>query len=310
MDSSGSPIVVVGSLNADLVIRVPHFPRAGETLTGHGFARFAGGKGANQACAAARLGAGAAMVGQVGADEHGAWLAAQLVDSGVHTRFVLRDEAAATGVALITIDAAGQNQIVLVPGANGTFTPERLALVAAPLRDARVLLLQLEIPLDTVRAAARAGRAAGAIVILDPAPAQAVPDDLLSLCDYVTPNETELATLTGGGEVFDADDVRRRAGQLLGRKAARVLVKWGARGAALFTAGSEYWWPAHQLEVVDTTAAGDAFNGAFAVALAGGAAEEAAGRFANAVGALAVTRAGAQPAMPLRADVERLLAGS
>lgn len=310
MDSSGSPIVVVGSLNADLVIRVPHFPRAGETLTGHGFARFAGGKGANQACAAARLGAGAAMVGQVGADEHGAWLAAQLVDSGVHTRFVLRDEAAATGVALITIDAAGQNQIVLVPGANGTFTPERLALVAAPLRDARVLLLQLEIPLDTVRAAARAGRAAGAIVILDPAPAQAVPDDLLSLCDYVTPNETELATLTGGGEVFDADDVRRRAGQLLGRKAARVLVKWGARGAALFTTGSEYWWPAHQLEVVDTTAAGDAFNGAFAVALAGGDGEEAAGRFANAVGALAVTRAGAQPAMPLRADVERLLAGS
>ena len=308
MDSSGSPIVVVGSLNADLVIRVPHFPRAGETLTGHGFARFAGGKGANQACAAARLGAGAAMVGQVGADEHGAWLAAQLVESGVHTRFVLRDEAAATGVALITIDAAGQNQIVLVPGANGTFTPERLALVAAPLRDARVLLLQLEIPLETVRAAARAGRArrsdrdsrsgAGAGRCLT---------HLLSLCDYVTPNETELATLTGGGEVFDADDVRRRAGQLLGRKAARVLVKWGARGAALFTAGSEYWWPAHQLEVVDTTAAGDAFNGAFAVALAGGAAEEAAGRFANAVGALAVTRAGAQPAMPLRADVERLL---
>jgi ribokinase len=310
MDSMASSIVVVGSLNADLVIRVPRFPRAGETLTGYGFARFGGGKGANQAIAAARLGGHAAMVGQVGADEHGVWLAAQLADSGVHTPLVLRDEAESTGVALITIDAAGQNQIVLVPGANGTFTPERLALVVTALRDARVVLLQLEIPLETVLAAAHAGRGAGAIVILDPAPAQALPDALLGLCDYVTPNETELATFTGGGEVSDAADVRRRAEQLLARGAKRVLVKWGARGAALFTADREHWWPAYEVEVVDTTAAGDAFNGAFAVALAGGATEERAGRFGNAAGALAVTRAGAQPAMPVRADVERLLAGS
>ena len=310
MDRMASAIVVVGSLNADLVINVLRFPKPGETLTGHGFARFAGGKGANQACAAARLGGHACMVGQVGADEHGAWLAAQLNESGVHTAFVLRDEAETTGVALITIDAAGQNQIVLVPGANGTFTPERLAAARTVLRDARVVLLQLEIPLETVLATARAARAAGATVMLDPAPAQALPDALLALCDYVTPNETELAALTGGGEVCDAADVRRRAGQLLGRGAARVVVKWGARGAALFTAGFEHWWPAHTVEVVDTTAAGDAFNAAFAVALAGGAADEPAGRFANAAGALAVTRAGAQTAMPDRAEVERLLSGS
>src|SRR5688572_22344295 len=229
MDRMASPIVVVGSLNADLVIRVRRFPAAGETLTGHGFARFAGGKGANQACAAARLGGHACMVGQVGADENGAWLAAQLHESGVHTSFVMRDETESTGVALITIDAAGQNQIVLVPGANGSFTPGRLAHATTALRDARVVLLQLEIPLQTVLAAAHAGRAAGAIVILDPAPAQELPDALLALCDYVTPNETELATFTGGGEVCERDDVRRRAGQLLARGAARVLVKWGAR---------------------------------------------------------------------------------
>jgi ribokinase len=305
-----SPIVVVGSLNADLVIRVPRFPRAGETLTGHGFARFAGGKGANQACAAARLGGRVVMVGQVGPDEPGAWLAAQLDESGVHTSCVLRDETESTGVALITIDADGQNQIVLVPGANGTFTPERLAVATAALRDTRVVLLQLEIPMQTVLAAAQAGRDAGALVLLDPAPAQELPDRLLALCDYVTPNETELATLTGGGEVCDAADVRRRAEQLLERGAARVLVKWGPRGAVLFTPDTERWWPPHTVDVVDTTAAGDAFNGAFAVALADGAAEETAGRFANAAGALAVTRAGAQAAMPARADVERLLTRS
>jgi ribokinase len=310
MDRMASPIVVVGSLNADLVICVARFPKAGETVTGHGFARFAGGKGANQACAAARLGGRVSMVGQVGADEPGAWLAARLGESGVDTSFVLRDETESTGVALITIDAAGQNQIVLVPGANGTFTPERLAQTVTALRHTGVVLLQLEIPLQTVLAAARAGRHTGAIVMLDPAPAQELPDALLALCDYLTPNETELATLTGGGEVRDANDVRRRAGQLLERGAPRVLVKWGSRGAALFTARTECWWPPHTVDVVDTTAAGDAFNGAFAVAVAGGAAEEAAGRFANAAGALAVTRAGAQAAMPLRAEVERLLTGS
>jgi ribokinase len=310
MDRMASPIVVVGSLNTDLVICVPRFPQAGETLTGHGFARFAGGKGANQACAAARLGGRVSILGQVGADEPGAWLVARLGESGVDTSFVLRDETESTGLALITIDAAGQNQIVLVPGANGAFTPERLAQAVTALRNTRVVLLQLEIPLPTVLAAARAGRHAGAIVMLDPAPAQELPDALLALCDYLTPNETELAALTGGGEVCDADDVRRRAGQLLERGAARVLVKCGSRGAALFTAHTERWWPPHTVDVVDTTAAGDAFNGAFAVAVADGAAEEAAGRFANAAGALAVTRVGAQAAMPLRVDVERLLTGS
>jgi ribokinase len=301
-------IVIVGSLNADLVVRVTRFPRAGETLTGDRFMRFPGGKGANQAYAAARLGGVVAMVGQVGADEHGTWLTTHLAAAGVDTSHVLRDGAAPTGVALITIDTAGQNQIVLVPGANGTFTPDRFARTSLAVRSPRVVLLQLEIPLDTVVAGAHSAREVGAVVILDPAPAQTLPDTLLALADYLTPNETELATLTGGGEVRDIADVRRRATHLLARGAGRVLVKWGARGAVLITQGGESWWPAHQVDVVDTTAAGDAFNGAFGVALAEGASPDAAGRFATAAAALAVTRVGAQPGMPDRAEVDALLA--
>jgi ribokinase len=291
-----SPIVVVGSLNADLVVHVARFPRPGETLSGNGFARFPGGKGANQAYAVARLAGAAVMVGQVGADEHGAWLTSHLAEGGVDASLVLRHAPEPTGVALITIDATGQNQIVLVAGANGAFTPDRFSSVAAVVRSCRVLLLQLEIPIETVIAAARAGRSAGAIVILDPAPARELPDALIGLTDYLTPNETELAALTGGGEVRDVADVRARAAQLLARGAARVVVKWGARGGVLIAPDGERWWPAHTVEVVDTTAAGDAFNGAFAVALA--------------AAALAVTRVGAQPGMPVRAEVERLLAGS
>jgi ribokinase len=303
-----APIIVVGSLNADLVVHLPRFPRPGETLSGDAFARFPGGKGANQAYAAARLGGRVAMVGQVGADDHGGWLAGHLAAGGVDTACVLRDEQAPTGVALITVDAAGQNQIVLVAGSNGSFTPDRLAPVAPVLRGARLVLLQLEIPLETVIAAARIARQAGALVILDPAPARNVPDTLLELANYVTPNETELVVLTGGGDLHDEQDVRRRAAQLLARGSAGVLVKLGARGAVLIGPQGEHWWPAHVVPVVDTTAAGDAFNGALAVALTEGQPLDRAGRFATAAASIAVTRAGAQTSMPGREDVDRVLA--
>ena len=221
---------------------------------------------------------------------------------------MVRHDVEPTGVALITVDASGQNQIVLVPGANGAFTPDRFVPAESALARARVVLLQLEIPLETVLAAARAARRAGATVILDPAPAQALPDALVALADYLTPNETELASLTGDGAVRDEGDVRARAAQLLARGAARVLVKWGARGAALLTRDDEHWWPAHAVQVVDTTAAGDAFNGAFAVALAGGGSPATAGLFATAAAGLSVTRPGAQPGMPSRREVEQFLA--
>jgi ribokinase len=299
-------IAVVGSLNADLVVRVGRFPKPGETLTGHGFARFPGGKGANQAYAAARLGGSVRMVGRVGDDDLGRWLVAHLRGAGIDTTAVGMDESAGTGLALITIDAAAQNTIVLVPGANAALCEAHLEPADASIRSASVLLLQLEVPVPTVESAARRARDAGALVILDPAPARPVPESLMQLVDCVTPNESELAELTGGGAIADGDDLVRRARLLLGQGARRVIVKWGAYGAVLVDT-RVHRWPAHRVTAVDTTAAGDAFNGALAVALCDGRTFEDAGAFATAAAAISVTRHGAQPGMPLRHEVEALL---
>ena len=303
-------IVVVGSLNADFVLQVERFPAPGETLRGRRFDVFAGGKGGNQAAAAARLGGRVAMVGQVGGDVQGAWLRTSLASAGVDVRFVATDDSVSSGVALITIDAAGQNEIVVVAGANGTFMPERLAPAATLLRQAAVVLVQLEVPMATVERAAAEARAAGARLLLDPAPAADVSNQLLGLAWLVTPNESELAMLAAA-PVLDAptpeEEIDRRAQRLLARGAAAVLVKLGARGARLVTPSQRIAWPAFPVAVVDTTAAGDAFNGALAVALAEGAELSAAIRFACAAGALSVTRAGAQPSMPARDEVDQLI---
>jgi ribokinase len=305
---SASHIAVVGSLNADLVVRVARFPEPGETLTGDAFLRFPGGKGANQAYAAARLGGSVHMVGRVGNDELGHWLVQHLGSAGIDTTAVGLDYSAGTGLALITIDAAGQNTIVLVPGANAALVETHLAPAAENLRAASVLLLQLEVPLATVEAAARRARDAGAFVILDPAPARSIPASLMGLVDCLTPNESELATLTGGGAIESEDDLVRRARLLIANGARRVIVKWGARGAVLVDT-QVHRWPSHRVKAVDTTAAGDAFNGALAVALCDGRTVEEAGAFATAAAAISVTRHGAQPGMPERHEVEALLRG-
>ena len=299
-------IVVVGSLNADLVVHVPRFPVAGETISGEGFVLLPGGKGANQACAAARLGGVVAMVGQVGRDDQGGMLRESLRRAGVDVRLVDQDEQAATGVAIISIDATGENQIILAAGANGTFTPERLARALPLIRSASVLLLQLETPLDTVMRAATEARAAGVTVVLDPAPARDVPDQLLRLATYVTPNEGELARLVGAPVPDEPSmaDIEGQAARLIARGSTRVLAKLGARGARLITADGATEWPARHVTPVDTTAAGDAFNGAFAVALAEGADLDRAVRFATTAAAISVTRHGAQPSMPTRAEVD------
>lgn len=302
-------IVVVGSLNADLVVRLPRFPRPGETLPGQSFAQFPGGKGANQACAAARLGAPVSMLGRVGADAHGAWLCGSLASDGVDVDGVREDLAVPTGVALIAIDGTGQNQIVIVAGANGAFDVEALLVDDTRLRAANVLLLQLETPIGTVSAAAQIGRAAGATVILDPAPARDVPDELLRACDWVTPNETELAVLAGitTGDVLDPAEAASGARRLIDRGARSVVVKMGARGALVVTGGEERLVPPPQVTAVDTTAAGDCFNAAFAVALSEGQRPFDAARFAAAAAAVSVTRAGAQPSMPTRDEVQHRL---
>lgn len=309
---SGPSIVVVGSLNADFIVHVSRFPAPGETLRGDRFAVMPGGKGGNQACAAARLGGSVALAGQVGKDSHGEWLRRSLEETGVDAHLVSTDEGTGTGVALITIAADGENHIVLAPGANGTFGPERLAPAVPFLRSASVVLLQLEVPLDTVIRAAVEGHAAGATVILDPAPAAVVPDQLLGLCSFLTPNETELAILSGdrpdnGETPLDVIDARAR--RLLTRGGHGVLVKLGARGVRLVEAEEAWHWSAFNVKAVDTTAAGDAFNGALAVALAEKQTVETALTFASAAAAISVTRAGAQPAMPTREEVDRLIKG-
>lgn len=298
-------IVVVGSLNADFVITMQRFPDAGETVVGDSFAVIPGGKGANQAYAAARLGGNVAMVGQVGNDSHGAWLKQHLASAGVDVNHVQSDEAVATGVAVIGVDAAGQNRIVLAPGANGAFGVERLKISEGFFSAGDIVLLQLEIPLATVTHAARLAKQADAMVILDPAPARDIGRNLLQWVDYVTPNETELATLTRPSD--KAPDVAARAAMLRDLGAKRVIVKMGASGALLVHERGEQCWPALPVQAIDTTAAGDAFNGAFAVGLAEGQAEIDAGCFATAAAACSVTRPGAQPSMPTRAEVEDLL---
>jgi len=297
-------IAVVGSLNADLVVHVERAPASGETVLATTLERFPGGKGANQACAAARLGAPTRMYGRVGADENGMWLRNQLAVAGVDVEAVIVDNDRPTGLAIITIDARGENRIVVVGGANGACDP---AIDYGDRQAFGAVLLQLEIPLEVVTRTSGEARRAGRIVVLDPAPARPLPAGLIESVTYLTPNEMELSALTGGGAVTNRADARRRAQTLIAHGAAHVLVKLGDRGALLVAPDGEIYWPAFDVPVVDTTAAGDAFNAAFAVALLETGDEDLAGAFASAAAACAVTRAGAQPAMPGRAEVQQLL---
>jgi ribokinase len=303
-------IVVVGSLNADFVIRMARFPQAGETVAGSHFAVFPGGKGANQAYGVARLGGAVSMVGQVGDDTNAAWLKQHLAAGGVDVAHVQTDAAVSTGVAVIEIDESGQNRIVIAAGSNGTLTPQRLQASEAVIASAQFLLLQLEIPLPSVLAAARIAHQAGGVVVLDPAPANPLGSELLQCADYVTPNESELATLTGGACAgsMDRGEAASRAARLRELGARKVIVKLGSQGALLVSDAGEHFWPAFAVTAVDTTAAGDAFNAAFAWALAEGQSEIQAGRFATAAAACSVTRPGAQPSMPRREEAEALLA--
>ena len=299
------PLLVLGSANADLVVRCDRFPRPGETLLGGRFATHPGGKGANQAVAAARLADGAEVrfVAKVGADGFGESMRAGYAAEGIATDHVLTDPTAATGTALITVDAAGENTIVVASGANATLSVADLDAVGAAFAKTRVALLQLETPLPTVRAAAERARAAGARVILNPAPAQALPDELLVAVDVLTPNETEAAALAGVPTDTDAG-VEAAAETLRRRGVGAVIVTLGARGAYVLAGETAAYVPAPVVEAVDTTAAGDCFNGALAVALAEGRSLADATAFACHAAAVSVTRAGAQPSLPSRGEVD------
>ena len=304
-------IVVVGSLNMDFVVSVEHLPAPGETVLGRNFQMIPGGKGANQAVAAAKLGGNSVavrMVGRVGYDVFADHLKASLSAAGVDVSAVHAAKAAATGVALISVERNGQNSIVVASGANHELAAADVEAMRPVFRGARLALFQLETPLDTVAAALALAREEGLTTILDPAPAQDLPDRLLQQVDVLTPNESEALRLLGRppARVSPAEAVEM-AGALRRRGPKAVIIKLGEQGCYADSGAIQAHFPGFAVEVRDTTAAGDTFNAALAVALAEGAALEHALRFANAAAAISVTRPGAQTSAPLRREVDDFL---
>ncbi|MBH3406750.1 ribokinase [Pseudomonas glycinae] len=296
-------VVVIGSLNMDLVTRAPRLPRGGETLIGHSFATVSGGKGANQAVAAARLGAKVSMVGCVGNDAYGVQLREALLAEQIDCLAVSVVEDS-SGVALIVVDDNSQNAIVIVAGANGSMTPAVIDRFDAVLQAADVIICQLEIPDATVGHALKRGRELGKTVILNPAPAsRPLPADWFAAIDYLIPNESEAAALSGL-PVDSLETAEKAAAHLISLGAGKVIITLGAQGS-LFASGTGYQhFPAPEVKAVDTTAAGDTFVGGFAAALAAGKTEAEAIRFGQIAAALSVTRAGAQPSIPTTSDVQ------
>jgi ribokinase len=298
---SGASVAVVGSLNLDIVVSVDHHPRPGETVIGGALFRNQGGKGANQAVAAARLGQPVGMVGAVGDDDSGRDLLEALNREGVDATYVRVIEDEHSGTALIAVDPGGENTIVVSSGTNALVTPDDIA-AAAPLQaQAAVTLLQLEIPLEAVDAAAGA---AGGTVVLNPAPFRSLPQSVLDRVSVLVPNAGELAAMVGGPPSDDLDDVVEMAGRIRGPEA--IVVTLGARGALLVSGGSSHRVAAPKVKVVDTTAAGDCFCGALADALVRDLSLGAAVEWAVRCAALSTTRKGAQPSLPTRAEVEAL----
>lgn len=302
------PIVVVGSINLDLVVSSPRIPGPGETILGTGLGIFTGGKGANQAAAAARLGYPTRLIARVGNDAFAEKLIADLRESGVDTSSVSHTPAP-SGVAVIVSAASGENSIVVAPGANDSLSPCDLEQYASLISGAAAVLAQLEIPLDTVVALARLTSRAGVPLILDPAPAQPLPPELLTHLDWITPNETEARLLAASSvSASSPQELRDLAEHFISMGPRNVVLKFGERGAYLATHdGVREFIPCWPVDVVDTTAAGDAFNGGFAVALADGSSPSEAARFASAVAAVSVTRRGALPSLPTREQVDSFL---
>jgi ribokinase len=303
-------IIVLGSLNMDIAALGPRLPQPGETVMGSHFWTAPGGKGANQAYAAAKLGGpgSTAMLGRVGDDDFGRQMIAALVSVGCGVEGV-RPLAGLSGVALNLIADCGQNSIMVVAGANGRFAPEDVAADTPLLRGARFALLQLEVPMPTTIAGATAARAAGLEVILDPAPApQHLPAELLRFVDVLTPNETEAALLVGRKSAgVSVDEARTIAAELQSRGVRHVIIKLGAKGCVLLEAGTATHVPAPMVRAVDSTGAGDIFNAAFVVAGAEGASRLDACQFAVHAAALSATRMGCQASVPTRVELDAYL---
>ncbi|SDO49437.1 ribokinase [Paenibacillus sp. yr247] len=301
MQKKTAKIVVVGSINMDLVVKSEHIPIAGETVTGQEFVMIPGGKGANQAVAAARLGAQVEMVGCVGGDSFGKQMLEQLSNEGVGTSYVITESQQTTGVALIQVQD-GENRITVVPGANASVTPEHVENAREVFKGADILLVQLEIPQETVMRAVQLAKRHGLKVILNPAPAADLPAEIWPFVDLVTPNETEAAILTAGQAITsDQSDILN---ELRSLTKTDVIITQGEKGVSYHINGSSGSFPAYRVHVMDTTAAGDSFNAALAVWHGEGLPLEQSIEFAAKVGALTVSRFGAQTSLPTRQEVE------
>ncbi|HTL90541.1 MAG TPA: ribokinase [Leptolyngbya sp.] len=299
-------IIIFGSINLDLVARVPRLPSPGETLSGSSFSTVPGGKGANQAVGVAKLGGSSRMIGRVGEDAFGAELLKSLRDSGVQTDLITVDRAS-SGVALIAVDDRGENQIIVIPGANGNVDHSDVARLQSVLTHSSILLLQLEIPLAIVKSAASVAAAIGATIILDPAPAPAhFPADLYERVDILTPNAVETAQLVGF-PIQSESDIDRAAAVLQHKGAKAIIIKLGAQGAFCATETDRFFIPAFSVNAIDTVAAGDAFNAGLAVALSEGLELRDAIVWGSAAGALSTTKSGVQSSLSDRATVEAFL---
>ncbi|WIV13516.1 ribokinase [Proteiniborus sp. MB09-C3] len=292
-------ILVIGSINMDYVCTVDELPKKGETLLSNGFVDSGGGKGANQAVAARRLGAEVAMIGAVGKDVSGDKLIDSLRKEGINVDYIKRVDIP-TGNAIVTVDKNGDNTIVVYSGANFQVDEELINSYEAVIEDNDFIILQLEIPMNTVLYSAKLAKKHGKKVVLNPAPAKELPKEIYEYIDYITPNETELARITG------IDDIKLASKELVNRGAKNVVVTLGEKGS-YYLGDGELEVESFKIEAVDTTAAGDSFNGALAVALGEGKSIEEALKYANAVGALTTTKIGAQVSLPYKEEVKEFL---
>lgn len=303
-------ICVVGSLSYDLVMQVPRRPQKGETLIGTAFNTFVGGKGNNQALAAARSGGQVAMIGKVGKDSFGDQVAAKQVENGIDTKFLFRDPEVSTGIADILVDADGDNSITIAPQANGRLCAADIDTATPTIKESAYMLMQLEIPLQTVMYAAVLGKKLGLTTVLNPAPAPAdghLPDELLASIDIIIPNQTEAELLTGVKVTDIASGIE--AAKILQKKGLKqVIITMGEMGALLVDENKPaHMCPTYPVTVLDTTAAGDAFCGALLAALSKGHNLEMAMNYACAAGALATTKLGAEPSLPTASELEKLV---
>ena len=299
-------VSVVGSFVYDLVAKAPRRPKTGETLIGESFGMFLGGKGANQAIASSRSGASVHMIGRLGKDLFGNQFLEKFSNEGINTDFVIIDDVNGTGIGMPLIDATGDNSIVLIPQANMALSVSDVNNAFEPITSSDVLILQLEVPIDASQRAAEIAKENNTMVLLNPAPAREIPDSFLRLVDVLIPNETETEILSGLKTTTD-DQAIEAARTLTSKGISTVILTLGHRGALLLTDKIEKRVPGFAIETVDTTAAGDAFCGALATSLAQGSTIEDAIWVANAAGALAVTKIGAEPSLPKKEDLDQFL---